>query len=67
MVELSDIVILRCCRDWPCHATEAYGFGGKCGLCRKSPVAVAELYPLPEGARNWRTSPDSSMDRAPDF
>lgn len=41
------IITLRCCRDWPCHESHAYGYGGKCGLCKSIPEVVDENYPIP--------------------
>ena len=44
------VIILRCCRDWPCHEAYAYGRGGRCGLCRNFPVVVEEEYAIPTSA-----------------
>jgi hypothetical protein len=40
---MNNIIILRCCRDWPVHAYMAYS-GGRCGLCGQSPIVVNEPY-----------------------
>ena len=56
----NEIIILRCCRDWPIHRHSAYLQMGRCGLCRQTPVVIEELYPESEYARN-KTSPDSSI------
>ena len=48
----NDIIILRCCRDWPVHVDHAIGWNGKCGLCRQVPKIVWELYPEEKFARN---------------
>lgn len=50
----NDIIILRCCRDWPVHVHSAYGNMGKCGICKKVPTLVAERYPLEKYARVTR-------------
>ena len=44
MDRLVDPIILRCCRDWPCHLLEAVHFGGRCGICREVPKVVHEKY-----------------------
>lgn len=41
----NDIIILRCCRDWPIHRHSSYGLLGRCGLCRQVPELVDEIYP----------------------
>lgn len=41
------IVTLRCCRDWPCHESYAYGHRGRCGICRQIPEVVDEEYVIP--------------------
>jgi len=42
------IIILRCgCRDWPCHESHAYGYGGRCGLCKQIPDVIHEEYVIP--------------------
>ena len=62
----NEIIIVRCCRDWPIHRHSAYHRMGRCGLCRQVPTVIDELYPESLYARN-QISPDSSMDRATDF
>ena len=52
-----DIIIMRCCRDWPIHRGYAYGPVGSCGICRTVPVVTNELYPESEYARN-KSLPD---------
>lgn len=41
------LIILRCCRDWPCHEGMAYAYKGRCGLCKEIPTVVNEEYPIP--------------------
>ena len=41
------IITLRCCRDWPCHESQAYGHYGRCGICRQIPEIIDEEYPIP--------------------
>ena len=41
-----EVIILRCCRDWPVHLSHAYGTG-TCGLCRERPTLVFEPYRKP--------------------
>lgn len=41
------IITLRCCRDWPCHESHAYGYSGRCGICKEVPEVVNEEYPIP--------------------
>lgn len=41
------IITLRCCRDWPCHESHAYGHHGRCGICKQIPEIVDEEYPIP--------------------
>jgi len=43
-IDINDIIILRCCRDWPVHAHTAYNTNGKCGLCHDFPIVVWEKY-----------------------
>lgn len=62
----NEIIIARCCRDWPIHRYYAYNTRGRCGICRSVPEIVNELYPESEYARN-KVGSDSSMDRATDF
>ena len=62
----NEIIIVRCCTNWPIHRHSAYGPMGRCGICRQTPIVVEELYPESLYARN-QISPDSSMDRATDF
>jgi hypothetical protein len=40
------LIILRCCRDWPCHADYAYGTRGVCGICKQVPKVIDEPYPI---------------------
>lgn len=46
-----EIVILRCCRDWPVHRDHAAG-NGRCGMCRQVPHLVDEIYPEEKYAKN---------------
>ena len=48
----TDVVILRCCRDWPVHVHSAYWKMGKCGTCGEVPKVILELYPEEKYARN---------------
>lgn len=48
----NDVVILRCCRDWPVHVHSAYWKMGKCGICGEVPKVILELYPEEKYARN---------------
>lgn len=41
------IITLRCCRDWPCHESEAYGYSGRCGICKQVPGVTDEEYVIP--------------------
>lgn len=50
-IQPKDIIILRCCRDWPVHAYAIYDYG-TCRLCGNRPEAVFEKYPESEYARN---------------
>jgi hypothetical protein len=52
-------VILRCCRDWPCHLAEAVYRGGRCGICKKVPEIVIETYPEHLYAHNRISEPDT--------
>lgn len=45
---INPIVILRCCRDWPCHLQMAYGTNGRCGLCRQVPDIINQPYVEPD-------------------
>lgn len=47
-----DIIILRCCRDWPIHRSAAYTTNGRCGICRKIPQVIHELYVKEKFAKN---------------
>lgn len=49
------IITLRCCRDWPCHESEAYRYSGRCGICRQVPEVINEEYVIPTS----RNSSDS--------
>jgi hypothetical protein len=48
----TDVVILRCCTDWPVHLHSAYGKMAKCSICGEVPAVVLELYPEEKYARN---------------
>jgi hypothetical protein len=37
-------IILRCCRDWPCHLIEAVHMNGSCGICKQIPEVIYENY-----------------------
>ena len=52
-IQPNDIIILRCCRDWPIHAYAVYGQAiGRCGVCHERPYAIWEIYPEEKYARN---------------
>lgn len=40
----TSVIILRCCRDWPCHFHWAYGTNGRCGICRQIPEVINKPY-----------------------
>jgi hypothetical protein len=58
-IKVDSILILRCCRDWPCHFGEAVHMGGRCGICRRSPGVIWENYPQEMYARNRVIEPDT--------
>lgn len=50
--QTDSIIILRCCRDWPCHVYMAYGTKGRCGICHQVPDIINEPYPQEQYAKN---------------
>jgi hypothetical protein len=50
-----EIIILRCCRDWPIHRDQTTGHPGRCGICRQVPYVVDEIYPEDKYAKNQNT------------
>lgn len=54
-MDKDEIVILRCCRDWPIHVYATFNYG-KCGICKTKPEVVYEKYPESQYAKN-RTTP----------
>ena len=51
------LIILRCCRDWPCHESEAIFRNGRCGLCLQIPEVIDEDY-FPEVTPTSRAQED---------